>query len=64
MATRTAGAICTTTRLPGSWMARHASPIWFFTVIAPVGQTAEHWPQLMQWVWSRLRSKAGMTRML
>ena len=27
-ATRTAGAICTTTRFLGSWMARQALPIW------------------------------------
>ena len=60
-ATRTAGAICTTTRLDGSWMARQARPIWFFTVMAPVGHTAAHWPQLTHLVWASFRSKAGMT---
>ena len=60
-ATRTAGAIWMTTRLLGSWMARHASPIWFFTVMAPVVHTAAHWPQLTHFVSASLRSKAGMT---
>ena len=41
--------------------ARHASPIWFFTVMAPVVHTAAHWPQLTHFVSASLRSKAGMT---
>ena len=60
-ATRTAGAICTTTRFWGSWSARHAVPIWSLTVIAPVVQTAAHWPQPTHFVSSSFRSKAGMT---
>ena len=60
-ATRTAGAIWNTTRFFGSWRARHPRPISLKMVMAPVGQAAAHWPQLMQLVSPSLRSKAGHT---
>ena len=60
-ATRTAGAIWNTTRLPESYSTRQALPISSRMVIAPVGQAAAHWPQLMQWVSASFRSKAGIT---
>ena len=58
-ATRTAGAIWNTTRFFGSWRARHPRPISLKMVMAPVGQAAAHWPQLMQLVSPSLRSRPG-----
>ena len=48
MATRTAGAVWNTTYLSGSLSAAHTSLVASFSVSAPVGQAAMHWPQLMQ----------------
>ena len=47
-ATRTAGAICTETRVSFSSSAFHTFALSFLITIAPVGQTAAHWPQPTQ----------------
>jgi len=47
-AARTAGAGCTTTCFFGSASAANTLSVSSFSVSAPVGHTAMHWPQLMQ----------------
>ena len=42
------GAVCTTTCLAGSASAAHTLSVSSFSVRAPVGQTAMHWPQETQ----------------
>ena len=61
IATRTAGATCATTRLPGEYMAFHTSLMSFLMVIAPVGHTAAHCPQLTHSVCAISLPKAGLT---
>ena len=48
IATRTAGAICAVTFTPGSSSAAQTAAVSLFTTMAPVGQTAAHWPQPTQ----------------
>ena len=64
MATLTAGAIWATTRLSGAYSACHTSLRSFLIVIAAVGQTAAHWPQLTQSVSTISLPKAGLTTIL
>ena len=45
---RTLGAVCTTTCLDGSRSAAHTLAVSSFSVSAPVGHTAMHWPQETQ----------------
>ena len=45
-ATRVAGAVCSTITLP-AFMAAFTRGMWLCSVMAPVGQTTLHWPQLM-----------------
>ena len=40
-------------------MASHTSSIWSFSVMAPTGQTAAHWPHCTQATVARLRLNAG-----
>ena len=58
-AARTAGAGCTTTYFSGSDSASKTSAVSSFSVSAPVGHTAMHWPQLMQPVSARPMFQAG-----
>ncbi len=60
-ATRTAGAICTTTVRLGSPKASQAPSTSLAGTRAPVGQTRLHWPQLMQSASPMPRPKAGCT---
>ena len=43
-----AGAVCTITWLSGLSSAFQTSSIWSFSVMAPTGQTAAHWPHCTQ----------------
>ena len=61
MPTRTLGAYWTTTRLFGSFSIAHISGIWRLMVIAPVGQTAAHWPHPTQPVSLSILPKPGAT---
>ena len=58
-AARTAGATCTTTNLSGSAIASFTSSHWGFSVSAPTGHTATHWPQLTQLAAARPFGDAG-----
>ncbi len=60
-ATRTAGAVCTTTCFFGSLIACQTTSVSSFSTIAPVGQTVAHWPQYVQGASSRPVMKAGAT---
>ena len=58
-AARMAGAVCTITCLLGSSRASHTSSMTLFSVMAPTGQTAAHWPHCTQTTSLRLLAKAG-----
>ena len=62
MPTRTDGANCTTTRLFLSWSIFQNCSIWLLIVMAPVGQTAAHWPQPTQLVSESILPKPGATK--
>ena len=58
-AARMAGAVCTTTCLPGLSRAVQTSSIWSRSVIAPTGQMAAHCPHCTQVTLDRSWLKAG-----
>ena len=60
-ATRTAGAVCTTTFLVGSLMAAITFLMLSTNVRAPTGHTCTHWPQLTHELSPSFCSKAGAT---
>ena len=61
IATRIAGATCTTTVLFSSLISSHTSLMYDFSVRAPVGQTATHCPQNVHCVLESGPISAGLT---
>ena len=59
-----AGAVCTSTVLDGSSMAAHTFAISSFSLIAPTGHTAAHWPHCTQTTSERFDEKAGPITLL